>query len=67
MTDTKVTIQIYFTQAIYVSANEEPDEMRLSVNDELCFVSQNLCFVWILCLVQIVECWAEPRASPNAA
>ena len=41
MTDRKISIQIYFDSAIYVSANSEPDTLKMSFVDKYMFVSTN--------------------------
>ena len=41
MTDREIAIQIYFDKAVYVSANTEPDTLKLSFVDKYMFVSTN--------------------------
>lgn len=35
----QLRLQLYFDNAMYVSANEEPDQLRITINDRSLFVS----------------------------
>ena len=40
MTEEDVTLRLKFTQAIYVSSNQQPDKLRVTFRDPFMFISE---------------------------